>query len=79
VTLVARVFALVPAPLWPITWMIGVLGFLVEYVAWSVGLGAALLSRSGRAARRTTRRSRRRPFLSTRARAGSDRSEPLRT
>ena len=47
VTLVARVLALVPAPLWPITWMIGVLGFLVEYVAWSVGLGAALLSRFG--------------------------------
>jgi len=47
VTLAARVLALVPAPLWPITWMIGVLGFLVEYVAWSVGLGAALLSRFG--------------------------------
>ncbi len=47
VTLGARVLALVPAPLWPITWMIGVLGFLVEYVAWSVGLGAALLSRFG--------------------------------
>jgi hypothetical protein len=47
VTLVARVLALVPAPLWPLTWMIGLLGFLVEYVAWSVGLGAALLSRFG--------------------------------
>jgi hypothetical protein len=47
VTLAGRVLSLVPAPLWPVTWMIGVLGFLVEYVAWSVGLGAALLSRFG--------------------------------
>jgi len=73
VTLVARVLALVPAPLWPITWMIGVLGFLVEYVAWSVGLGRRCSAGSGRAARRTTHRSRRRPFLSTRVRASSDR------
>ena len=47
VTLIARGLALVPAPLWPVTWMIGALGFLVEYLAWSVGLGAALLTRFG--------------------------------
>jgi hypothetical protein len=47
VTLIGRGLALIPAPLWPITWMIGTLGFLVEYVAWSVGLGAALLTRFG--------------------------------
>jgi hypothetical protein len=26
----------------PIAWMVGVAGFLVEYLAWTLGLGAAL-------------------------------------
>jgi hypothetical protein len=47
VGLLARGLALVPAPLWPLTWMVGVAGFFVEYVAWTVGLGAALLTRFG--------------------------------
>lgn len=46
VTLVARSLSLV-TPLWPIAWMVAVLGFLVEYLAWTVGLGAALLTRFG--------------------------------
>jgi hypothetical protein len=47
VGLVARTLGLVPAPLWPITWFLGVVGFLAEYIAWTVGLGAALLTRFG--------------------------------
>jgi len=45
--LLARTFGLIPAPLWPITWFLGVIGFFAEYVAWTVGLGAALLTRFG--------------------------------
>jgi hypothetical protein len=47
VGLIARTLGLVPAPLWPITWFLGVVGFLAEYIAWTVGLGAALLTRFG--------------------------------
>ena len=47
IALVARGLALVPAPLWPITWIVGAIGFFTEYVAWTVGLGAALLTRFG--------------------------------
>ena len=42
-----RANTLLPLPLWPITWIVGLTGFLVEYVAWTVGLGAALLTRFG--------------------------------
>jgi hypothetical protein len=45
--LVGRTFGLIPAPLWPITWFLGVVGFFAEYIAWTVGLGAALLTRFG--------------------------------
>jgi hypothetical protein len=45
--LLARTFGLIPAPLWPITWFLGVVGFFAEYIAWTVGLGAALLTRFG--------------------------------
>ena len=47
VGLLARTTGLIPAPLWPITWFLGVIGFFAEYVAWTVGLGAALLTRFG--------------------------------
>ena len=33
VGLLARTFGLIPAPLWPITWFLGVIGFFAEYVA----------------------------------------------
>ena len=45
--LLARTFGLIPAPLWPITWFLGLIGFFAEYIAWTVGLGAALLTRFG--------------------------------
>jgi hypothetical protein len=47
VGLLARTFGLLPAQLWPITWFLGVIGFFAEYIAWTVGLGAALLTRFG--------------------------------
>jgi hypothetical protein len=47
VALLTRLLSLLPLPLWPITWIVGLTGFLVEYVAWTVGLGAALLTRFG--------------------------------
>jgi hypothetical protein len=47
IALLARGLSLLPVPLWPITWFVAVVGFLAEYVAWTVGLGAALLTRFG--------------------------------
>jgi hypothetical protein len=47
VALLSRGLGLLPVPLWPITWALGIGGFFVEYVAWTVGLGAALLTRFG--------------------------------
>jgi hypothetical protein len=47
VALLTRLLSLLPLPLWPVTWVVGLTGFLVEYVAWTVGLGAALLTRFG--------------------------------
>ncbi len=47
VTLLARLLALLPVPLWPITWVVALVGFLIEYVVWTMGLGAALLTRFG--------------------------------
>lgn len=35
-------------PLWPITWTLLLLGFLTEYVVWTVGLGAVALVRFDR-------------------------------
>jgi hypothetical protein len=47
VGLLARGLALLPLPLWPLTWMLSLAGFFVEYLVWTVGLGAALLTRFG--------------------------------
>lgn len=47
VALLTRLLTLLPLPLWPVTWVVGLTGFLVEYIAWTVGLGAALLTRFG--------------------------------
>ena len=51
--LVTRTLALLPVPLWPISWILGFSAFFLEYLAWTVGLGGALLTRFGtRGARR---------------------------
>jgi len=47
VALVSRGLGLLPIPTWFLTWPLGIAGFFVEYVAWTVGLGAALLTRFG--------------------------------
>ncbi len=47
VSVLARTLGMLPAPLWAITWPLGVLGFFLEYLVWTVGLGAALLTRFG--------------------------------
>ena len=47
VSVLARTIGLLPGPLWAITWPLGVLGFFLEYLVWTVGLGAALLTRFG--------------------------------
>ncbi len=47
IALLLRVVQLLPLPLWPITWIFGLTAFLIEYLAWTVGLGAALLTRFG--------------------------------
>ena len=47
VALLLRVLQLLPLPLWPITWIFGLSAFMIEYLAWTVGLGAALLTRFG--------------------------------
>jgi len=47
VALVTRTLALLPVPLWPISWILGFTAFFLEYLAWTVGLGGALLTRFG--------------------------------
>jgi hypothetical protein len=47
VALVSRCVGLLPIPTWFLTWPLGIAGFFVEYLAWTVGLGAALLTRFG--------------------------------
>ena len=47
VALVTRTLALLPVPLWPISWILALTAFFLEYLAWTVGLGAALLTRFG--------------------------------
>ncbi|MFB3854558.1 MAG: hypothetical protein ACE148_12135 [Vicinamibacterales bacterium] len=47
VTLGGRLMALVGWPVWGVTAALLVVGFVVEYVAWSIGLGAALMTRFG--------------------------------
>jgi hypothetical protein len=46
--LLARLLALVGGPIVPMTFAIGVIAFLVEYVAWTIGLGAVALARLNR-------------------------------
>ena len=47
VALLVRMVQLLPLPLWPITSVMAIMAFVVEYIAWTVGLGAALLTRFG--------------------------------
>ena len=46
-TVLARLLWLIPGPIAPIAIVVAVLGLFVEYVAWTVGLGATLLTRFG--------------------------------
>jgi hypothetical protein len=45
--ILARLLWLLPGPIWPVAMAIGALGLLIEYLAWTVGLGALLLTRFG--------------------------------
>lgn len=47
VTIVARTIWLLPGPFGAIGFIVMVLGIFVEYVAWTVGIGAAVLTRFG--------------------------------
>ena len=47
VTFLARLLWLLPGPIAPIAIVVSVAGLFVEYVAWTVGLGAMLLTRFG--------------------------------
>jgi hypothetical protein len=46
-TFVARLFWLLPGPFAPLAILVSIVGIFVEYVAWTVGLGALLLTRFG--------------------------------
>jgi hypothetical protein len=46
-SLLARVLWLLPAPIGVIAFVVGAVGVFVEYMAWTVGFGAALLTRFG--------------------------------
>jgi hypothetical protein len=46
--LLARLLGLVGGPLNPMAFALGVIGFLVEYVAWTIGFGAVALARLNR-------------------------------
>ncbi|HXE81277.1 MAG TPA: hypothetical protein VNK41_11030 [Vicinamibacterales bacterium] len=43
----ARLLWLIPGPIGPIAFTVGAIGLFLEYVAWTVGLGALLLTRFG--------------------------------
>ena len=45
--ILARLLWLLPGPVAPIAIVVSVLGLFLEYVAWTVGLGAVLLTRFG--------------------------------
>ena len=45
--ILARLLYLIPGPFWPIAMAVGAAGLFLEYVAWTVGLGALLLTRFG--------------------------------
>jgi hypothetical protein len=46
-TFLARFLWLLPGPIAPIAIVVTILGFFLEYVSWTVGLGAMLLTRFG--------------------------------
>jgi hypothetical protein len=46
-TILARLVWLLPAPVGVIAFIVAVAGFFMEYVAWTVGIGAMLLTRFG--------------------------------
>lgn len=43
----ARLLWLIPGPIGPIAFAVGAIGLFLEYIAWTVGLGALLLTRFG--------------------------------
>jgi hypothetical protein len=43
----ARLLSLFTGPFWPVAFAVGAIGLFLEYVAWTVGLGALLLTRFG--------------------------------
>jgi hypothetical protein len=45
--ILARLLWLIPGPIWPLAAVVGAIGLVIEYVAWTVGLGALLLTRFG--------------------------------
>jgi hypothetical protein len=47
-TVVGRLLAVGPSSVWPLSMSFSVAGFVVEFLAWTVGLGAALLAPFGR-------------------------------
>jgi hypothetical protein len=47
VTLVAQSVALAPYSLGPMAWAVRAAGWLIEWVAWTIGLGAALMALLG--------------------------------
>lgn len=47
-TMIGNLLALGPSFLWPLATAFGIGGFVIEYLAWTVGLGAALLAPFGR-------------------------------
>jgi hypothetical protein len=48
VTFTGHILALGPSWLSPFAWSLGAVGLLIEYVAWTIGLGAAIASFFGR-------------------------------
>jgi hypothetical protein len=46
-TILARLLGLLPGPIAPLAFVVAVVGFFLEFVAWTVGLGALLLTRFG--------------------------------
>ncbi len=46
-TILARLLGLLPGPIAPLAFIVAVVGFFLEFLAWTVGLGALLLTRFG--------------------------------
>jgi hypothetical protein len=46
-TILARLLGMLPGPIAPLAFVVAVIGFFLEFVAWTVGLGALLLTRFG--------------------------------